>query len=201
MKKIFLLFTLFVFVVSAQAQDVKIGYTSISSVFPHFPMYKKAQDSIRKTQNSFYTQLQNDENELNEKYEKLLADSKTGDFPQVVLQNRAKALETAKQQLLQNEEAYNKTLQNLQMSLIQPIQIKFQEAVAAVGKENGYTFVLSSQDGMGQDNFLYSNGKIDITLMVLKKLGVNMTVEELAAANAKLQAEAEAAAKAQGAQN
>jgi len=55
---------------------------------------------------------------------------------------------------------------------------------------------LSSQDGMGQDNFLFSTNKIDVTLLVLNKLGVKMTAEELAAANAKLEADAIAAEKA-----
>lgn len=205
MKKIFLLLTLFAFIASVQAQDVKIGYTSVASVFPHLPMYTKAQDSITKTQNSFYRQLEEAQLEIKTKYDKLVADSKTGDFPQVVLQNRATALQTLEQQLEQNQQSYQRSLQNLQISLIQPIQLKFQEAVQAVGKENGYTFILSSQDGMGQDNFLYSTDKIDITLLVLEKMGVKMTTEQLAAANAKLEAkakaDAEAAEKAQAAAN
>ena len=63
---------------------------------------------------------------------------------------------------------------------------KVKKAIDEVGKENGYTFILNSQNGLGQDTFLYSVESIDITHLVLKKLGVNMTPEQLKAAREKI---------------
>lgn len=201
MKKIFLLLTLFAFMASLQAQDVKIGYTSAYLILPHVPEYKKAQDSLKKTETALTNQLMEKQNDFQAKYEKFEADRQSGNAIPVLLQTRASELQKMQQEIEQERELYGQELQKMQANLQTPILKKVKTAIEEVGKENGYTFILSSQDGMGQDNFLFSTDKIDVTLLVLNKLGIKMTAEELAAANAKLEAEAEAAAKAQSSQN
>lgn len=196
MKKIFFLLILFAFVASLQAQDVKIGYTSAYLILPHVPEYKKAQDSLKKTETALTNQLMEKQKDFEAKVKKFEADRQSGDVPQVVLQTRANDLQRMQQEISQERELYGQELQKMQAALQTPILKKVKTAIEEVGKENAYTFILSSQDGMGQDNFLYSTTTIDVTLMVLNKLGVKMTAQELATANAKLQAEAEAAEKA-----
>lgn len=204
MKKIFLLLILFAFVASAhfvKAQDVKIGYTSAYLILPHVPEYMKAQDSLKKTETALTNQLMEKQNDFQAKLKKFEADRQDPNAIPVLLQTRANDLQKLQQEIEQERELYGKELQKMQSALQTPILKKVKTAIEEVGKENGYTFILSSQDGMGQDNFLFSTDKIDITLLVLNKLGVKMTAEQLAAANAKLEAEAEAAAKAQSTQN
>ncbi|WP_375563242.1 OmpH family outer membrane protein [Bernardetia sp. OM2101] len=201
MKKIFLLLTLFAFVASLQAQDVKIGYTSAYLILPHVPAYTKAQDSLKKTEAKLTSILMEKQQDFETKVKKFEADSESGNEIPVVLQTRARDLQKVQQEIAQDREAYSQELQRMQAALQTPILKKVKTAIEEVGKENGYTFILSSQDGMGQDNFLFSTDKIDVTLLVLNKLGIKMTAEQLAAANAKLEAEAEAAAKAQSTQN
>ncbi|AFM03966.1 outer membrane protein [Bernardetia litoralis DSM 6794] len=196
MKKIFLLLILFAFTASLQAQDVKIGYTSAYLILPHVPAYMKAQDSLKKTEAALTNQLMIKQNDFEAKYKKFEADRQSGDVIPVLLRTRANDLQKLQQEITQERELYSQELQKMQAALQTPILQKVKTAIEEVGKENGYTFILSSQDGMGQDNFLFSTDKIDITLLVLDKLGVKMTPEQLAAANAKLEADAIAAEKA-----
>lgn len=196
MKKIFLLLTLFAFMASLQAQDVKIGYTSAYLILPHVPEYIKAQDSLKKTEQALTNTLMEKQKDFQAKYEKFEADRQSGNAIPVLLQTRASELQKMQQELEQDRELYTQELQKMQTRLQTPILKKVKTAIEEVGKENGYTFILSSQDGMGQDNFLYSTDKIDVTLLVLNKLGIKITAQELAAANAKLEAEAKAQAEA-----
>ncbi|PIY09852.1 MAG: hypothetical protein COZ18_07185 [Flexibacter sp. CG_4_10_14_3_um_filter_32_15] len=196
MKKIFLLFTLFAFMASLQAQDVKIGYTSAYLILPHVPEYMKAQDSLKKTEAKLTSTLMEKQKDFEAKVAKFEADSESGNEIPVLLQTRARDLQKMQQEIQQDREMYSQELQKMQSKLQTPILKRVKAAIEEVGKENGYTFILSSQDGMGQDNFLFSTNKIDVTLLVLNKLGVKMTAEELAAANAKLEADAIAAEKA-----
>lgn len=197
MKKIFLLLTLFAFMASVQAQDIKIGYTSAYLILPHVPAYMKAQDSLKKTEAALTNMLTEKQQDFEKKYKKFQIDQQDPNVIPVVLQTRASELQKLQQEITQERELYTQELQKMQSALQTPILKKVKTAIEEVGKENGYTFILSSQDGMGQDNFLFSTDKIDVTLLVLNKLGVKMTAEQLAAANKKLEADAEAAAKAQ----
>lgn len=201
MKKIFILLTLFAFGFAAKAQDVKIGYTSAYLILPHVPEYVKAQDSLKKTEATLTGILTDKQKDFETKYAKFEKDRQDPNIPPVALQAKAGELQKLQQEIQQEQELYTRELQKMQTSLQTPILKKVKTAIEEVGKENGYTFILSSQDGMGQDNFLYSTDKIDITLLVLNKLGVKMTAEELAAANKKLEdelkAQMEAAQKAQ----
>jgi len=181
---------------SLQAQDVKIGYTSAYLILPHVPEYMKAQDSLKKTEAKLTSTLMEKQKDFEAKVAKFEADSESGNEIPVLLQTRARDLQKMQQEIQQDREMYSQELQKMQSKLQTPILKRVKAAIEEVGKENGYTFILSSQDGMGQDNFLFSTNKIDVTLLVLNKLGVKMTAEELAAANAKLEADAIAAEKA-----
>ncbi len=196
MKKIFLLLTLFVFVASVQAQDIKIGYTSAYLILPHVPAYMKAQDSLKKTETALTNTLMEKQKDFEAKVKKFEVDRKDPNAIPVLLETRARDLQKMQQEIAQERDLYTQELQKMQSKLQTPILQKVKTAIEEVGKENGYTFILSSQDGMGQDNFLFSTDKIDVTLLVLNKLGVKMTAEQLEAANAKLEAEAIAAEKA-----
>lgn len=197
MKKIFLLLILFAFTASLQAQDVKIGYTSAYLILPHVPEYMKAQDSLKKTEVKLTNTLMAKQKDFEAKVKQFQADAASGNEIPVLLQTRERDLQKMQQEITQERDLYGKELQKMQSNMQTPILQKVKTAIEEVGKENGYTFILSSQDGMGQDNFLFSTDKIDITLMVLNKLGVKMTAEQLTAANAKLEADALAAEKAQ----
>jgi len=183
---------------SAQAQhNVKIGYTSAYLILPHVPAYTKAQDSLKKTETALTNTLMEKQKDFEAKVKKFEADRQDANAIPVLLQTRANELQKMQQEITQERDLYSQELQKMQSKLQTPILQKVKTAIEEVGKENGYTFVLSSQDGMGQDNFLYSTDSIDITLLVLNKLGVKMTAEQLVAANKKLEADAEAVVKAQ----
>ncbi len=63
------------------------------------------------------------------------------------------------------------TVQAKQTQLMDPVFKKVGKAIEDVAKENGFTFILSQQIG-GLDVILYGDEKMDISDLVLKKLGV-----------------------------
>ena len=80
------------------------------------------------------------------------------------LQKQVSELSGAEQQIQQQFEQERQKL-----SL--PIQRKLQQAIQDVAKENGFSFILSQQIG-GLDVILYGAEKMDVSDLVLKKLGV-----------------------------
>ena len=54
---------------------------------------------------------------------------------------------------------------------MEPVYKKVGKGIEDVAKENGFTFILNQQIG-GLDVILYGDDKMDISDLVLKKLGV-----------------------------
>jgi outer membrane protein len=66
------------------------------------------------------------------------------------------------------------TIQAKQTQLMEPVYKKVGKGIEDVAKENGFTFILNQQIG-GLDVILYGDEKMDISDLVLKKLGVTPT--------------------------
>ena len=54
------------------------------------------------------------------------------------------------------------------MELTKPLIEKIQNAIKAVGKENGFTYILNGNEQI----ILYSDGGINVLSLVKKKLGI-----------------------------
>jgi len=71
---------------------------------------------------------------------------------------------------LDAQAAYEKKFQDL----MTPIYSKLGDAIEAVGKENGYTFILSAAIA-GQDVLLFAHEDTDVSDLILQKLGIVST--------------------------
>jgi outer membrane protein len=85
--------------------------------------------------------------------------------------NTERELQQMQQNIEKLQQDAQTTVQNKQTQLMGPLYKKVGEAIAAVAKENGYTFILTQQIG-GLDVLLYSDDKMDVSDLVLKKLGI-----------------------------
>jgi outer membrane protein len=87
---------------------------------------------------------------------------------QIIKQTKEKEILDLQQRI----EAFNQQaqyeIQNKQMELTQPLIDRIQKAIKAVGKENGFTYILNGNEQI----ILYSDGGINVLNLVKAKLGL-----------------------------
>lgn len=160
-----------VFAVSAQAQETqKIGYADWEYIFSQLPEFKQI-DSELKTHG---TQL---ENQLKAKY----ADYETkvkayqampATTPDAIKADKERELAGLQESIQKFQQDAQTSLQNKQTALMDPVFKKVGKAIEDVAKENGYAFIMAPQVMGGGDILLYSDEKYNVSVLVLKKLGV-----------------------------
>lgn len=160
-----------VFAVSAQAQETqKIGYADWEYIFSQLPEFKQI-DSELKTHG---TQL---ENQLKAKY----ADYETkvkayqgmpATTPDAIKADKERELAGLQESIQKFQQDAQTSLQNKQTALMDPVFKKVGKAIEEIAKENGYAFIMAPQVMGGGDILLYSDEKYNVSVLVLKKLGV-----------------------------
>jgi len=91
--------------------------------------------------------------------------------PDAVKQNSERELQQLQQNIQKLEQDSQTDLQKKHAQLLEPIQLKVGKAIEDMAKENGFSFVLISQIG-GVDVILYGDEKLDVSDLVLKKMGI-----------------------------
>ncbi len=122
---------------------------------------------------SLQTQLKNQIDAKYQEYQKKLADyqANLNTMIDAVRANTERELVQMQQNIEKLQQDAQTTVQAKQTQLMDPVFKKVGKAIEDVAKENGFTFILSQQIG-GLDVILYGDEKMDISDLVLKKLGV-----------------------------
>lgn len=160
-----------VFAVSAQAQETqKIGYADWEYIFSQLPEFKQIDNELK----THGTQL---ENQLKAKY----ADYETkvkayqgmpATTPDAIKADKERELAGLQESIQKFQQDAQTSLQNKQAALMDPVFKKVGKAIEDVAKENGYAFIMAPQVMNGGDVLLYSDEKYNVSVLVLKKLGV-----------------------------
>lgn len=178
MKKLIIALSAGLFLVSnfTNAQQ-KLGHINSDAIFANYADVKTAsataenfaktkQTEVAKMVGEFQTKLkaaQDKEKTLTaankDKLTKELAGAET----------ELKALGT-KIETLKTQSA--KDVSDKENELFAPIQKKVSDAIAAVAKEKGLTYVFDSSKSQGSNSMIYSNAGDDITASVKSKLGI-----------------------------
>ncbi|HLI93422.1 MAG TPA: OmpH family outer membrane protein [Puia sp.] len=149
---------------STQAQG-KIGVISLAELVPNMPEYKKADTAMNEFNNALQQQYQEMVNEYQTQAAEL-SSKDTAKYTSAQLEIKRKDLGD----LLTKLQGWNQQAQQMQnqknQELMAPITKKAMEAIQAVAKENGYTYILS------KDQALVSPPGDDILPLVKKKLGI-----------------------------
>lgn len=147
---------------------VKIGYVDVDYIFSQMPDSKVIDAELKSTQ----TQLKNTIDSKVADFQKKLADYQANpNMLPAVKANTERELQQLQSNIEQLQQDAQSSLQTKQNTLMAPVFAKVGDAIEATAKENGFTFVLSQQIG-GLDVILYGDEKLDISDLVLKKLGV-----------------------------
>jgi outer membrane protein len=171
MRKFILLAALIgTFTAYAQAQTtLKIGYADVDYIFSQMPDAKRIETELK----SLQTQLKNQIEAKGQEFQKKLADynANLNTMPEAVRANTERELQQLQQNLEKLQQDAQTNIQNRQTQLMEPVYKNVGKAIEDVAKENGFTYVLNQQIG-GLDVILYGDEKLDVSDLVLKKLGV-----------------------------
>src|SRR5687767_8731042 len=171
MKKLVLLavFGMLAFVTQAQTATTKVGYADVDYIFSQMPESKQIDQELK----SLQTQLKNQIDAKYQEYQKKLGDyqANINTMIDAVRANTERELVQMQQNIEKLQQDAQTTVQAKQTQLMDPVFKKVGKAIEDVAKENGFSFILSQQIG-GLDVVLYGDEKMDVSDLVLKKLGV-----------------------------
>jgi outer membrane protein len=171
-----LFFLLMAVAVSTQAQTQptaptqKIGYADWEYIFSQMPEYKQIDNDLKahtaQLENQMKAKYQDYENKLKE-YQSMPATT-----PEAIRADKERTLQTLQESLQKFQQDAQTSLQKKQGDLMEPVYGKVSKAIEEAAKENGYTFIIQAQMPGGGDVLLYSDEKYDISVLVLKKMGI-----------------------------
>jgi outer membrane protein len=166
--KAFAVIVLFIASISVQAQsNVKIGYIDFAQVVSLMP----GQDSINTKLQAHVASLESQMKAMQSEYESKVNDyqSAQATMSQIIKQTKEKEIVDLQQRIEAFNQSAQAEIQKKQMELTQPLIQRIQRAIKAVGKENGFTYILNGNEQI----ILYSDGGINVMPLVKKKLGLN----------------------------
>lgn len=168
---LFVLVAIAGFGISANAQ-VKIAHADVYYILGELPEYKQAESTLE----AHIAQLRNQGAAKAQTYQEKVAafQNLPATTPQADQQKKMTEIQTIEQELQEFEGFAQQSIEKKQGELLAPLYQKIGEAITAVSEENGFDFVLSSVIGGNTDIVLYAKEEYDITLLVLKKLGVTV---------------------------
>lgn len=153
---------------------VKIGYTDVNYVLSLMPEAKQIDQQLKEHEKQLANQVQAKMQEFQAKVAQFQQEA-----PNMIPEVRAdkekelQGLQVSIQEFQQNAQV---SLQKKQLELLQPVYDKIQNAINTVAKDNGYTYVFSS-NVEGLPVLLYAEDKDNISDLVLKNLGVTPPTE------------------------
>ncbi|PWJ57567.1 outer membrane protein [Dyadobacter jejuensis] len=177
--------TVFSTTLVAQTPLTKIGYTNVDFIIGKLPEAKKMQNELEITKAQLDKAIGETYKEFQEKYE---AYQKNGaNMTDVIRADKEKELQSLQTRVQEMQNNAQTSLQNKQQQLLEPILTKVNDAIQAVGKENGFLYILNMDGGAGTTPIILfaASEEHNATNLILKKLGVDPDkLEEEAAAPA-----------------
>ncbi len=157
---------------SMQAQSsFKLGWTNIDYLLQNMPEAKEIQAKLQ-TESAQYEKL------LSEKYadyQKQFEDYQKNQatMSSVIKADKEKSLMNKQNEIEELNKNSQAQIQAKQQELVDPVMTKIQKAIDDVAKENGYTYIINSDAGMGTNAVILVAPESDnISALVFKKLGV-----------------------------
>lgn len=145
----------------------KFGHINSQELLQLMPERIDAEKNLKEYAASLETELQTMEGELNTKYQTYL--TKRDSLPQSIRAMREQELQSMQQRIQNFSMTAQEDIQQKESDLLQPIIDKAKNAIEAVGKENGFTYIFDLS--MGSVLF-HSADSEDITPLVKAKLGL-----------------------------
>lgn len=156
------------------AQTQKIGYTNLDYILGLLPDAKKVESELKTYEEQLQKQLQTKYADYEKKLKEYQDGVSKGVMTDLIKEDKEKELMSMQNSIKEFEESAKSAMQKKQVALLEPVLAKVQKAIDEVGKDNDYSYILSTHaDYGGSAIILYAKNKEDnISDLVLKKLGV-----------------------------
>jgi outer membrane protein len=156
---------------AAQAQEVKIGYTSVEFIMDLMPEMEQIGSDIQDYQAQLQTNIQTKVAEFQRQVQayQQAASTMTEEARGVKEQELGKLEQDAQKYQQDAQVSYQRKLQEL----LEPVQTKVINAINAVAAENNYTHIFAETAGQSPV-LLYTKEDDEFTELVLAKLGLKM---------------------------
>lgn len=174
MRTLLFLFAFGLMTTVAHAQTAtKVGYADVDYIFSQMPEAKQIDADLQSIQNQLKKNLETKGAEFQRKLTEYQQNAST--MLDAVRQNTERELQQLQQNLEKMQQDAEAEIRKKQTSLMEPVYAKVGKAIEDVAKENSFTFILNQQIG-GLDVILYGDPTMDISDLVLKKMGVTPVV-------------------------
>lgn len=166
-----LLLSLFLVCSSINAQETKVGTIDIDYILSLMPELSEVQEQVT----AYQTELSNGYSEKLAQYEKALKNYRDNESLMTLMQKKSKedSLVGMQNELGQYQQNGNQLLALRQEEFMQPLYTKVGQSLERVAEAGGYTQVL-----LRDNNVVYIDNRFDLTLAVLKDLGIEVPKEE-----------------------
>ncbi|RDB05105.1 OmpH family outer membrane protein [Runella aurantiaca] len=171
-------------------QAPKIGWTNVDYILSVLPESKKIENELQIQQQQIQKAMQDKQKEFEDKYKAY--EQNATKWSEIIRADKEKELNRLQTDFQDFQRTSQESLQKKQQQLIQPVLIKINTAIEAVGKENSYTYILNMDGGAQTTPIILFAGSDDLNVsnLVLKKLGVDpaeIEKQQKAAAEAAVQ--------------
>src|SRR5689334_21327050 len=132
-----------IFAANGQAKARKIGYISLQEIIANMPEGKKADTALQQHYDALVANGTDKQNALQADIQKFIKDSLT--MPTATKDVKRRDLQARTQELSGEEQRIQQAIEQKLQELSAPIEKIAMDAVQAVAKENGYTYVLPKE--------------------------------------------------------
>lgn len=159
---------------SANAQEIKIGYVDPQTILSKMPDMAAVQKELQNFHDKLNQQLSQKQTDFQQQVQQF--QQKSAVISDAAKKQEQAHLDSLNQQLTQLQQQYSNEMNNKQQQLMSPILDKVQKAINEVAKGMGLTYVLNTVTGSGDYIILYASTeaqqKYDITQKVMDKLNL-----------------------------
>ena len=152
-----------------QQSAVKIGYVDTEYILSLTPEAKKMQEQLKATE----SKLQSDFAAKQQLFQKMYADysANMNSMADTARSRTEGKLQQMSQELQQFQQDAQSTLENVRKLHMATIYLKVGKTIDVVAQENGFTIILPNEVN-GMNLLLYADKKMDISELVIQKLGI-----------------------------
>jgi outer membrane protein len=170
MKKILIALTVLTFILAGntlKAQSPKIGHINMQELIAAMPESDSAQAKLQKMAKEMDSNYQQMQVEFNKKYEEYNKTSK--ELNDLVKSTKEAELQDLSKRMQEFQTSAQQKLQEQNQKFLKPILEKANKAIAEVARENKFTYVLDTAQGL----VVFSGtDAIDVLPLAKKKLGL-----------------------------
>ena len=167
-----LLLTFFaIAVTNLQAQ--KFGHLNSANILGFMPGVHESDVTLKAYQDSLVSVGEEKAAQLKKEFDEFMEDYNTGNVPPIKAQQKQEEFQKKEQELVQYEQVIYNMVNQRREELLAPLIDSLQDAINAVGKEGGYTFIFETgASAAGFSALLFAPESDDISALVKSKLGM-----------------------------